>query len=65
MQVKTVGRTPNLVQISDENCKFLRKDLSSFFETYLSPPEGNVESPEGNPVSPMNTDSNNITDSLD
>ncbi|KAI4571124.1 hypothetical protein MJG53_013230 [Ovis ammon polii x Ovis aries] len=48
---------------SDENCKFLRKDLYPFLKHTCSP-KGNVESPEGNPVSPMNTDSNNIQYSL-
>ena len=48
---------------SDENCKFLRKDLYPFLKHTCSL-KGNVESPEGNLVSTTNTHSNNIQCSL-
>ena len=48
---------------SDENCKFLRKDLYPFLKHTCSL-KGNVESPEGNLVSTTNTHSNNTQYSL-
>ena len=48
---------------SDENCKFLSKDLYPFLKHTCSL-KGNVESLEGNLVSTTNTHSNNIQCSL-